>query len=136
MTVHPFYHEYMRTAIILLLAIVFHLETNCQTTDSKLEEKYNKASGIKIPDSKQTIENISCLGMIWELMKYYHPEIRKGKCNWDFELFEILPKMYGRTVAQRDSILVNWIRKFGVIDTISEGEKLIVEYRIQPDCHQ
>lgn len=80
------------------------------------------------------IQNLKTLGLVWGFMKYHHPSIAKGNYNWDFELFRIIPQILEvKTSAERDIVLLNWIKKFG---DVKEGklEKLNPqEVKIMPD---
>lgn len=53
---------------------------------------------------------------VWGFLKYYHPNIAKGKFDWDKALIEILPKV--KKVNSQDDLsqlLTNWIETFGRI---------------------
>ena len=63
--------------------------------------------------SKQDIENLSCLCKIWGFLKYYHPDIRHGKYNWDEELLQIMPEIASaQSVKIRNGTLTKWVKRF------------------------
>lgn len=52
---------------------------------------FSKSSNFDPSKGVIQTDAIAALGQIWGFMKYYHPEVRKGRYNWDAELFKILP---------------------------------------------
>ena len=75
---------------------------------------------------------------IWGFLKYYHPAVRQGKYNWDFELFRILPKIIAaESDRAKDAVLLDWIQGLGTIipstnqHTEQSDEKIFME----PDFH-
>lgn len=38
-------------------------------------------------------EKLAATAKVWGFLKYYHPEVSKGKIDWDSQLFTILPKV-------------------------------------------
>jgi len=72
----------------------------------------------EIEPSEKLVDDLFILGKVWGFLKYYHPEIRKGNYNWDYELFRFLPKFIKcKNVAERNSFLYDWISSFGNIKT-------------------
>jgi hypothetical protein len=60
------------------------------------------------------ITNLELLGKIWGFLKYHHPEVGKGKYDWDDELFQFLPEYLNvNNTGQRDESLLRWIEKYG-----------------------
>ena len=99
------------------------------------DKEFDKGSGItSISVDKNQIENLKNLGLIWGFLKYYHPNIAKGKYNWDYELFRILPQIINSNNAKnRDSILIKWIESFG---EFSQGKETVIKssaVKIEPD---
>ena len=83
---------------ILLLVIIFGTFTSC--TQNKLTETDKLISTAKI----------------WGFLKYYHPEVGKGKSNWDNQLFDILPKIEKTTnKSELSSIYLEWINSLGEV---------------------
>ncbi len=70
------------------------------------------------------VENLALLCKIWGFMKYYHPEVRAGKYDWDKELFSIIPSFSCiSSKEKRNEILTEWVNKFDV--PMEPGEKII-----------
>ncbi len=59
------------------------------------------------------VENLSLLCKIWGFMKYYHPEVRAGKYDWDHELLCVMPSLVSLpSKEKRNEVLVEWIDQF------------------------
>lgn len=85
---------------------------------SDLDTEFNYGSKIKIVDlSKNNIENLKVLGLVWGYLKYYHPEVATGNLNWDYELFRMISKMNSKNSTERDEILSSWIETLGTFKT-------------------
>ena len=92
----------------------------------------------KIKDFKldvQTTNNLIATGQFWGFLKYHHPAIAKGDCNWDAELFRLLPTVIN---AKNNSELSLALEKF--LDKLPKPElckdcKTIANesYEIKPD---
>jgi C-terminal processing protease CtpA/Prc len=84
---------------------------------AKNDKEFDKGSNIVFSElNEQMIDDLEILGRIWGLMKYHHPAIAKGKYNWDYELFRMLPEyMNAIDKIDRDDILIKWIKKYGRI---------------------
>ncbi|WP_437397193.1 S41 family peptidase [Flagellimonas lutimaris] len=53
---------------------------------------------------------------IWGFLKYYHPQVAKGKFNWDEQLLELLPKVEKATNKEELSkIYLDWIESLGKV---------------------
>lgn len=58
---------------------------------------------------------------VWGFAKYYHPDIVKGKCNWDFELFRVMPSLLEtNSKKERNKILYQWIKKLPKVEQNKE----------------
>ncbi len=99
------------------------------------DKEFEKGSQItNIEIDKNEIENLKSLGLIWGFLKYYHPNIAKGKYNWDYELFRIIPKIINvKNKNNRDDILVKWINSFGQFTQCKETAIKSTEVKILPD---
>ncbi|MBC2846555.1 S41 family peptidase [Winogradskyella flava] len=63
------------------------------------------------------IERLASLGKIYGFLKYYHPEVAKGKIDWDQALINHFPKVMNATDKKSLSIIYNnWIDNLGKID--------------------
>lgn len=67
-------------------------------------------------NSKQT-EKLTTTAKIWGFLKYYHPEVGKGKFNWDNQLIEILPKIkQAKNKQELSKIYLKWINSLGEVE--------------------
>ncbi|WP_431166962.1 S41 family peptidase [Tenacibaculum halocynthiae] len=67
------------------------------------------------------IEKLTTLGKIYGYLKYYHPEVGKGKINWDKELIKHIPKVIEATDKKTLSKVYNdWIDSLGNIKECKE----------------
>jgi C-terminal processing protease CtpA/Prc len=70
--------------------------------------------------AQQTIsetEKLASLGKIYGYLKYYHPEVAKGKFDWDNELIKYLPKVLTATNKESlSTIYIDWIESLGKIE--------------------
>lgn len=64
-------------------------------------------------------ENISIvkkykeIGLVWGLLKYHHPEISRGKYNWDLEFVNLCDKIDGiKTQNEMNVFLLDFISKY------------------------
>lgn len=88
----------------------------------------------KIELTDQKVEDLYVLGLVWGFLKYYHPAVAAGEYNWDYELFRILPKIQqAANPAQRDAVLVEWIRGMGKFREQKRVEKPDEEVKMEPD---
>jgi len=85
---------------------------SCQAPQDK---EFDSGSKIVMSDStSDQINDLELLGKIWGFLKYHHPEVGKGKYDWDDELFQFLPEfMNVNNTRQRDESLIRWIEKYG-----------------------
>ncbi|MFD2521434.1 S41 family peptidase [Emticicia soli] len=104
---------------------------------AELDKEFDKESGIaSITANEKQIENLKTLGLIWGFLKYYHPSIAKGKHNWDYELFRVLPQILkSENKINRDKILVEWINKLGNITETKKASTKTSDVKIKPDLN-
>lgn len=79
------------------------------------DHEFDQDSKIKIFKlNKQKIEDLTVLGLVWGLVKYYHPRMAAGEFQCDYELFRILPKILStKKKTVRNQILLQWIERLG-----------------------
>ena len=79
-------------------------------------------------------KQLELLGKLWGFLKYHHPEVGKGKYNWDYELFRILPA-YLKTgnTTERDKVLLDWINKYGKIPVCTSCRNTPSDAYLKPD---
>ena len=102
----------MKKSFIVLSYFLLLLQAYAQKNIS-----FDKGSNIEIQNlSEAQLLNLDLLGRVWGFLKYYHPEIGKGKYNWDYELFKVLPN-YQKAISntERDKVLISWIDGLGEV---------------------
>ena len=76
--------------------------------------------GFKFLTAQHTIsetEKLASFGKMYGFLKYYHPEVSKGKYNWDSEFIKYLPQILKATdKASLSLIYNNWIDSLGKIE--------------------
>ncbi|TDD78839.1 S41 family peptidase [Flavobacterium caseinilyticum] len=61
-------------------------------------------------------EKLATIGKMYGFLKYYHPEVGKGKYDWDKEFIKYLPQVLEATDKESLSkIYINWINALGNI---------------------
>ena len=106
-----------------------------KTFPAEKDKKFDAGSAITFPSlNEQLITNLDLLGKLWGFLKYHHPEIGKGKFNWDYELFRILPKyLKVKNNAERDKVLLGWINKYGKIQTCTTCKETPSDAYLKPN---
>lgn len=80
------------------------------------------------------ITNLELLGKIWGFLKYHHPEVGKGKYDWDDELFQFLPEFMNlNDTRQRDESLLRWIEKYGELPECTTCKETAADAYQKPD---
>jgi len=76
---------------------------------------FAKRSGIDtIMLKKQQVANLAMLCEVWGFLKYHHPNVAKGKFNFDAELFRVMPFVVkASTNAELSKALEVWVDKLG-----------------------
>lgn len=61
-------------------------------------------------------EKIATASKVWGFLKYYHPQVAKGKIDWDDQLIKILPKVESaKTKEQLSKVYLDWIKSLGKV---------------------
>ena len=87
-------------------------------------------SGVKLDSilTKQQTENLYVLAKVWGFLKYHHPDVAKGKNNFDTELFTIMqPVTNAASTEKRNELLLNWINSLGDETAYRKAEELPVK---------
>lgn len=102
---------------------------------AQLDKEFDKGSLIsEIKLSKEKINQLQSLGLIWGFLKYHHPNIAAGNYNWDYELFRILPQYLAlNSKKERDVLISNWIKELGDFKTRKIKNELESDIKINPD---
>lgn len=89
----------MKRIILVIFLIVFnHTNLSAQQTISETEK-------------------LASLGKMYGYLKYYHPEVGKGKFNWDEEYIKYLPRVLNAKNKESLSLIyINWIDSLGNIE--------------------
>lgn len=97
---------------ILLTALIL---TTISCAYSKSQNAENNAA---IPKSLSQIEKLSATAKVWGFLKYYHPQVAKGKFNWDGQLFMVLQQVEkAKTSEDLSEIFSSWIDRLGEVNT-------------------
>ena len=106
-----------------------------ELSKAELDIEFDQGSGIDLaPVNNQLIENLTVLGKIWGLMKYYHPAIANGDYNFDYELFRVLkPIATAQTAKERDALILDWIAKYGEVTPCKACKKADEDAVLKPD---
>ena len=94
--------------------VLYH-KIGCQVKLFLEDKEFDKGSDINIKKlSKKEIQDLALTGKIWGFVKYYHPRVREGNFNFDYELFRLLPKILKASDKnERNNFLYQWVEKFG-----------------------
>lgn len=112
----------MKNILLLSLAGILIFALSCKKINEHEFDNGSKIASIKL-DSEKT-NNLVILGKVWGFLKYYHPSVREGKYNWDYELFRIMPSILNsKTINDRNDILLKWVYSLGY--TITEPSEKI-----------
>jgi len=69
----------------------------------------NLFSQTKLPE----VQKYKQVGLVWGLLKYHHPEISKGKYNWDLEFITLFDKVVAvKNQDEMNDLLLGFISKY------------------------
>jgi C-terminal processing protease CtpA/Prc len=120
----------MKTNFILFLLLSTIISSGCGQTKSPNSDSYPESQ----IEEDFLITNLELLGKIWGFLKYYHPEVGKGKYDWDDELFQFLPEfMNVNDTRQRDESLLRWIEKYGELPVCTTCKETAADAYQKPD---
>jgi len=69
-------------------------------------------------------EKLASTAKIWGFLKYYHPEVAKGKFDWDGQLLEILPKVkQANGKEELSKVYLDWIASLGKVSLCRKCER-------------
>ena len=120
--------------IILSLFIVSCQPEN-KTYKADYDKEFDSESNIETPElPDDSIDNLALLGKTWGFLKYHHPEVGKGKYDWDDELFQFLPEYTNvNNNRQRDESLLRWIEKYGELPECTTCKETAADAYQKPD---
>ena len=103
------------------MTVSFPSTVRAMTSKAKNTHRtYPGGSGVGLADPElfpEQVENLVVLGKVWGFLKYFHPTVREGRIDWDSELFRMIPTVCNAAPAKRNSILAEWCRSLGDIQT-------------------
>ena len=87
-------------------------------SQTEADKEFDLGSKINIEKlSKLQHQSLIKLGKVWGFLKYYHPVVRKGEMNWDYELFRVLPGVLeAKSEKNVNQLLLQWVTKQGPLD--------------------
>jgi C-terminal processing protease CtpA/Prc len=69
-------------------------------------------------------QKLESLCRVWGFLKYYHPNVAKGKFNWDDQLFQKIDELENISDKnQLNELYSNWIDGLGKVDECKECSK-------------
>ncbi|GHA35382.1 hypothetical protein GCM10007103_16190 [Salinimicrobium marinum] len=96
--------------ILLLLSLFSYTNISCTEVANSPDKE------LFIEKNISEIEKLSATAKIWGFLKYYHPQVAKGKYNWDEQLFTVLEKVEkAETYEDLSEIFSNWIDSLGEV---------------------
>ena len=120
----------MKTQFFLFLLLSTIISSGCCQTKSPNSDSYTESQ----IEEDFLITNLELLGKIWGFLKYHHPEVGKGKYDWDDELFQFLPEfMNVNDTRQRDESLLRWIEKYGELLVCTTCKETAADAYQKPD---
>jgi C-terminal processing protease CtpA/Prc len=120
----------MKIHLFLFLLLSAIISSGCGQTKSPNSDSYTESQ----IEEDFLITNLELLGKIWGFLKYHHPEVGKGKYDWDDELFQFLPEfMNVKDTRQRDESLLRWIEKYGELPVCTICKETATDAYQKPD---
>jgi hypothetical protein len=120
----------MKTHFFLFLVLITIISSGCGQTKSPNSDLYTESQ----IEEDFLITNLDLLGKIWGFLKYHHPEVGKGKYDWDDELFQFLPEfMNVNHTRQLDKLLLRWIEKYGELPVCKTCKETATDAYQKPD---
>ncbi len=121
--------------IIILSLFIISCQTKNNSFKADLDKELDSGSNTEMPElTDDLIDNLALLGKTWGFLKYYHPEVGKGKYDWDDELFQFLPEyMNVNNTRQRDKSLLRWIEKYGELPECTTCKETAADAYQKPD---
>jgi C-terminal processing protease CtpA/Prc len=122
--------KFMNPNRILFFLLLLSISSGCGQTKSPNSDSYAEPQ----IEEDFLITNLELLGKIWGVLKYHHPEVGKGKYDWDDELFQFLPEyINANNTRQRDALLLRWIEKYGEVPECTTCKETATDAYLKPD---
>ena len=126
----------MRKILIIILSLfIVSCQPKNKTYKADFDKEFDSGSNIEMSGlTDDLIDNLALLGKTWGFLKYHHPEVGKGKYDWDDELFQFLPEfMNVNDTRQRDELLLRWIEKYGELPECTTCKETAADAYQKPD---
>lgn len=92
----------MRKVILIMISFFFTINLFSQKQEIELD----------------SVVKLKSLCQVWGFLKYYHPQVSKGKFDWDNELIKMIPNVLNSKSKKELNITYKiWIDKLGKIKT-------------------
>ncbi|MDR1592778.1 MAG: hypothetical protein LBS16_07890 [Prevotellaceae bacterium] len=128
--INPKVTKRMKIYFFLLLLLSTIISPGCRQTKSPNSDSFAESQ----IEEDFLITNLELLGYIWGVLKYHHPEVGKGKYDWDNELFQFLPEYLNvNDTRQRDETLLRWIEKYGELPICTTCKETDTDAYQKPD---
>ncbi len=125
-----FTRKFMNPYRLLFFLLLLSISSGCGQTKSPNSDSYAEPQ----IEEDFLITNLELLGKIWGFLKYHHPEVGKGKYDWDDELFQFLPEyINANNTRQRDALLLRWIEKNGEVPECKTCKETVTDAYLKPD---
>lgn len=73
--------------------------------------------------TQQEIDNLVTLTKVWGFLKYHHPEVAKGKLDWDKEFMDrVKPALDLKTKEETSKFYLDWINSLGKVKICKKCE--------------
>lgn len=106
---------------LLLLGIFSFTKISC--TETKANDPVREVDSERLLN--QT-EKLVATAKVWGFLKYYHPQVAKGKFNWDEQLFTVLEKVEKvKTSEELSAVFSRWIESLGEPESCNECFQVI-----------
>ncbi len=121
--------------IIILISFIVSCQPKNKTYKADFDKESDSGANIEMPElTDDLIDNLALLGKVWGFLKYHHPEVGKGKYDWDDELFQFLQEfMNVKNTRQRDESLLRWIEKYGELPDCTTCKETAADAYQKPD---
>lgn len=97
-------------------SLLLFLSLLCFTTTACTGAKDNSNRKAEAVQQLTSNEKLVLTAKVWGFLKYYHPQVARGKYNWDEQLFSVLEKVEQvHTSEELSGIFTEWIAGLGEV---------------------
>ena len=77
-----------------------------------------------IPTENQKLESLC---KVWGFLKYHHPEVTKGKTDWDQQLIKMIPAVISsKDKNDLSNLYLVWIGSLGKVKTCGKSQNTVI----------